>query len=246
MSITLPSFEIEIYTAWPVDSDTLLLFLPWYLDGGNYAHMKWHREYFDEKWYFAISFDPPATFNSPWDISLYTITNYLKAIQEIIEHYNKKDVIIIWHSLGGAMAVLSAKMILWIKAFVSIMAPYSFDQYADKFQSSAWQKTWLRYSKRDIDWYDETTKIEYTVPFSFVEDAGQYELVSFLQSTPIPKLFIAWLLDNQVPSVIVESAYNLSAEPKKYEVVASEHNYRLSHTSIWDINNSIDSFISSL
>ena len=246
MRLTLSSFDIELYTAWPSESENLLVFLPWYLDWWNYAHMKWHREYFGAKWYLSVSFDPPATFNSPWDISLYTITNYLNAIREVIAYYNKKNVIIIWHSLGWAMAVLAAKILPHIKAFVSMMAPYSFDQYADKFKSSERQKTWLRYSKRDVDSYSATTKIEYTVPYSFVEDACQYEGVTFLKTTKMPKMFIAGSLDNQVPPAISETAFDLCIEPKSYNLVEAEHNYRLSQKSIWDINNIIESFILSL
>lgn len=236
-----PSFNLAVYSAGNEISDTVIFFLPWYLDGGNYEHFAAHREHFAELWYLAVSFDPPSTFNSPGDIRLYTISHYLKAIEELIEYFGNKDTIVVWHSLWWAVGILAAMRFPEIKWLVSIMWPYAFEEYGKKFSDSERATTWKRYSKRDGAWY--YTNLEYTVPYSFVKDASQYETVSFLKESTMPKLFIWWSQDTSVPAWIVEQWAALSAEPKKYVLVDAEHNYRLHPTQIAEVQACIDAFI---
>lgn len=85
--LQLPSFTIATYMQGNPDAEKLALVLPGKLDTKDYAHMRSHVDFLAERGYLALSFDPAGTWESPGDISLYTLNNYLKTIDELIEHF---------------------------------------------------------------------------------------------------------------------------------------------------------------
>ena len=101
------NFKLAVYTKGNPNSAKLALVLPGRLDTKDYVHMRSHVNYMASKGYFALSFDPPGTWESPGDITLYTMTNYLKAINELIDHFDNKPTFVMGHSRGASMAILS-------------------------------------------------------------------------------------------------------------------------------------------
>ena len=113
--IKTDSFELAIYSRGNPQADKFALILPCKLDTKDYFGMIRHVNYFADRGYFALSFDPPGTWESHGDIELYTMTNYLMAINEVVKYYGNKTTIIIGHSRGGRMAVLAGTTNPYIK-----------------------------------------------------------------------------------------------------------------------------------
>src|SRR3989344_7326448 len=103
--IKTSSFELAEYQQGDTNSSKLALVLPGKLDTKDYPHMRSHVDFLAGKGYLAVSFDPPGTWESPGDISLYTMTNYLRSVNELIEHFGNKPTFVMGHSLDGALAM---------------------------------------------------------------------------------------------------------------------------------------------
>lgn len=99
------SFKLAIYSKGDKNSPRLALVLPGKLDSKDYPHMHSHVDYLAKKGYFALTFDPPGTWESPGDIKLYTMTNYIKAVNELIENFGNKPTFVMGHSFGGSIAL---------------------------------------------------------------------------------------------------------------------------------------------
>ena len=85
--IKTKSFELAILAKGNRDSKKLAILIPGRLDTKNYANFISHAEYLASRGFFAVAFDPPGTWESPGGIDLYTTTNYIKAINELIEYF---------------------------------------------------------------------------------------------------------------------------------------------------------------
>lgn len=89
--IKTKNFELAVYTKGDQDSPKLALVLPGRLDTKDYIHNTSLVDYLASQSYIALSFDPPGTWESSGNIELYTTTNYLKAVDELIEHFGNKQ-----------------------------------------------------------------------------------------------------------------------------------------------------------
>ena len=125
--ITTKSFELAIYANGSLSSNKIALVLPGKLDTKDYAHMHSHVEFLATKGYFAISFDPPGIWESSGNIKIYNMTNYLKAINELIQYYGNKPTFIMGHSRGGSMAMLAGIKNSYVTHFASLMSSYSYN-----------------------------------------------------------------------------------------------------------------------
>ena len=66
--IKTESFQLATYSQGDSESKKLALVLPGKLDTKDYSHMKSHVKYLAIMGYFALSFDPPGTWESKGDI----------------------------------------------------------------------------------------------------------------------------------------------------------------------------------
>src|SRR3989338_3016633 len=106
--IKTKTFELAVYEKGDSNSPKLAIVIPGRLDTKDYIHNTSLVDYLASRDYFALSFDPPGTWESPGDIELYTTTNYLKAVDELIEHFGTKPTLLAGHSRGGTIAMLAA------------------------------------------------------------------------------------------------------------------------------------------
>lgn len=86
MTMTLiktASFELATYTAGDPRANKVALILPGRLDTKDYVHMQSHVRHLADEGYYALSFDPPGTWESPGDLSIYTTDTYLQAVYEL-------------------------------------------------------------------------------------------------------------------------------------------------------------------
>lgn len=243
--IKTKSFELAIYSKGDPQSNKFALMLPGRVDTKDYLHIKSHVDYLASKGYFAVSFDPPGTWESPGDINLYTMTNYSKAVDEIIEYFGNKKTLVVGHSFGGSMAMFVGTTNPKVDSFVSIMSIYSYqpDVYG-RDNDKAWKENGYKVTKRDIPGSDEIK--EFKIPYSFFEDRSQYEFLSGLKTCTKPKMFIFGNNDTTVEPKYVKEAFEASSEPKMIRNIDSDHDYRKDKKFIDEINNYLGEFLEKL
>ena len=239
--IKTKSFELAVYSKGNPDSEKLAIVLPGRLDTKDYPHMHSHVEFLASKGSLALSFDPPGTWESKGDISLYSMTNYLKAINELIEHFGNKPTLLIGHSRGGSMSMLAGTTNEKVIAFVAIMGSYSYKPDTRDYPNAEWEEKGYLLNKRDIPGTDKYK--EYKLPYSFYTDQCQYDMSEKLKNCKKPKMFMYGKDDITVEPEIVKKAYKISAEPKELKEIDSDHDYRYKPNLVDEINNSIGKFL---
>lgn len=243
--IKTKSFEISTYESWDMTSWKLAIVCPGKLDSGQYAHMESHRELLASLWYFAISIDPVWTRNSPWDISLYTMSNYIQSIHEIIDFYWKENNILIGHSMGWFVSMMVGCQNDKVQALVNIMWPYENTQRkAEELLNQERKNVWYRTSRRDNIWEQE--KKEFKLPYGYIQDLVKLNADKVLSETSKPKLFIAGKKDITILPEMVKWWFDIAKDQKKYVEVDTEHDYRLSRLDIKKVEEEINAFFSGI
>ena len=234
--IKTKSFELAIYKRGDEKAEKLALCLPGRLDTKDYAHMRNHVDFLaDKKGYLALSFDPPGTWESSDDISLYTTPNYLKAINEVIEYYGNRPTITLGHSRGGSMSILAGINNDLVTRFIAIMSHYGPSERPDVEGD-------IRTSYRDLPPGTEETaeKKRFDLPMSYFDDPTRY---TGLENCTKPKLFFLGKEDDVVLPEDVREAYELAAKPKQLYELESGHDYRYRLDIINEVNQVISKFL---
>lgn len=239
--IKTKSFKLAIYARGSIESDKIALVLPGKLDSKDYAHMHSHVELLATKGYYALTFDPPGTWESDGDIGMYTLSNYYQAINEVIEYYGNKPTLIVGHSKGGSMGMLTAINNKHVTRFVAIMSkPITIDK-------SKINKEWknkgyiIHYRDTPTGFGEEET--EFKLPYSYFEDEVQYDMTDDLKKCTKPKLFIVGSEYNAINAALIKKAFESSAEPKSFYSIKSKHDYRKDKDLIKQVNEIISTFI---
>lgn len=240
--IKTKSFELATYSKGDKDSNKLALVLPGKLDTKDYVHMKSHVDFLSKMGFFALSFDPPGTWESKGDISLYNTTNYLKAIDELIEYFGKKSTFVMGHSRGGSMAMLSGISNPNITSFAAIMSFAYVKNYKDS-KNDDWKKNGFILSMRDLPPGGGPKTKKFELPYSFYEDQLQYDMTEGLRNSKKPKLFVLGKKDILVPPESVRETYGMSSDPKELYELDSIHDYRLNKKYIDEVNKVVGDFL---
>lgn len=216
----------------------LALVLPGRLDTKDYPHMLSHVDYLAGKGYLALSFDPPGTWESPGEIKLYTMTNILKAIDELITHFDNKRTVLIGHSRGGTIAILAGVKNRQVTHIVAAMSNTGASKKGEgKIENE------IEISYRDMPPNNSRNKKRFDLPLNFFEDAKQYNTLEGLKSCTKPKLFFLGRQDKIVDPKKVLRAYEAAAEPKELHELDSVHNYRRQPQVIEEVNKTIGEFL---
>ena len=238
--IKTASYELAIYAQGDPRSAKLAIVTPGRLDSKDYASMRGHVDYLAKRGYYALSFDPPGTWESPGDISLYTTTGTLQATNELIDHFGAKPTLLIGHSRGGANAMLVGVSNEHVTHFVAVLShagPTNVD--LPKPGEAAVR------SHRDLP--PGTTRTvkqkDFALPVSYFEDQAKYDATSGLKTCTKPKLFFYGTEDVLVSEASVRQLYSLSAEPKMIQGLKTEHDYRLHPEIIEEVNKTIGEFL---
>ncbi len=234
MLIKTKSFTLSTYSKGDPNSKKLALVLPGKLDSKDYAHMISHVDFLAKLGYFALSFDPPGTWESPGNISLYTTTNYLKAVDELIERFDNKPTFIMGHSRGASVSMIASSKNPHIVSYAAVMPAISETSITSRFKNV---------SMRDLPpgGGEEVKKFE--LPDSFHEDEMKYKLTPDILKSEKPKLIIAGTHDQLAPAEQVRRVfYNLSELKELYEL-DSDHDYRLNPKLIEEVNKAVGGFL---
>ncbi len=235
--IQTKSFKLAVYHQGSLDASRLALLLPGRLDTKDYPHMRSHVDFLASKGYLAVSFDPPGTWESPGDISLYTMTNYLAAINELIEHFGSKSTVLIGHSRGGTMAMLAGCRNKYVTHIVNIFGKAHTHAIPEAMKPGDSEE-----DGRDLPGDPTQFKI-YKLPYEFFADATKYDTYAEVVTCTKPKLFISGLHDTFAPPETMSEMYNISVEPKKLVTLDCDHDYRLRPEMIERVNDTISQFL---
>ena len=244
--IKTDSFEIAIYSKGDINSKKLALVLPGKLDTKDYSHMKSHVNYLASLGFFALSFDPPGTWESPGDISLYSMTNYLKSINELIKYYDNKPTFVMGHSRGASMAIVASLKNPNITAFASVFSSLNASGSWERSDTKLWKEQGYLLSKRDLPPGGGEKVKEFKIPYSFFIDQLKYNITEELSRSTKQKLFMLGKHDPLVKPEVVKELYEIASPPKELYELDSDHDYRLHPNLIEEVNEVLGKFLSKL
>lgn len=248
--IKTKNFELAVYANGDPEAKKFAIVLPGQLDTKDYPHMRSHVDFLAGQGYYALSFDPPGTWESPGEIELYTMTNYAKAIDELIEYFGNKSTFVMGHSRGGALALLAGTINNSIRSFVCLMSNYTYDpaiyiNYSERFGVKEWKERGYRLSVRNLPFNPSDTR-EFKLPYSFIEDQEQYDMLDDLKKCAKPKLFIYGKRDQLATPQVVKYQFDAAAEPKSIYELDSDHDYRLHPNLIEEVNQAVGEFLKNI
>ena len=220
------------------NASRLALLLPGRLDTKDYAHMAAHGIFLASQGFLAVSFDPPGTWGSPGDIALYTVTNYVKAVHEVIAHFGSRPAVLVGHSVGGRVAMIAGPENEAVTHSVYIMSkagPSGVD--LDRVVNDA------VVSLRDLPPGDGEPKKEFHLPLAFFKDAETFDVMEKLKEYNKPKLFIVGKKDKLIRNEEIQETFMGAGEPKELKEIDWGHDYRRSLEMIETINDLIKSFV---
>ncbi len=234
------TFELAVYAKGDENAEKIAIVLPGRLDTKDYAHCTSHVDYLASKGYYALSFDPPGTWESPGSIELHTTTNYLKAVDEVIEYFGNRPTLLVGHSRGGTVSMLATRNPSVI-GIVAVMATYG----EPSAPSEDDLKLGYHLSYRDMPPGTEKTKEQkrFELPFAYFEDGQKYDPVTVLRQLTKPKLLIYGDNDSFTKPERVKEVFEAIPEPKMLHEVSSEHDYRLQAEVIDEVNTVIGEFL---
>ena len=235
------SFELAVYEKGDEASPKLAIVIPGRLDTKDYIHNTSLVDYLGEHGYHAVSFDPPGTWESPGGMGLYTTTNCIKAVEELIEYFGSKPTVLIGHSRGGTVAMLAGPKNPYVTGIIPIFSYYGApsDPEPERIENGA------LVSYRDLPPGTERTKEQkrFDIPLAYFEDGVQYDALPALKTYTKPKLFFYGSEDVMNDPEDVQTAYEESAEPKEIHGIRSEHDYRLHPEAVEEVNRTISEFL---
>ncbi len=235
------SFELAVYSRGDPSSPKLAIVIPGRLDTKDYVHNTSLVDYLASRDYLALSFDPPGTWESTGGIELYTTTNYLKAVDELIEHFGNKPTLLAGHSRGGTIAMLAGPKNPHVTHFIPIFSYYGAP--SDPEEERIVNGSVISY--RDLPPGTTKTKEQkkFELPLNYFEDGKQYDALPSLRTCTKPKLFFYGTEDDMNDPEDVKKAYEETAEPKMIHAVNSDHDYRYHPEATAEVNRVIGEFL---
>lgn len=238
--IKTDNFQLAINSNGNPNSEKLAICIPGRLDTKNYANFTSHLEYLGSQGFYAIAFDPPGTWDSPGGIDLYTTTNYIKAVNELIEHFGNKPTLLLGHSRGGAVSILASPNPN-VTGIVLIMAAYD----DPTPPNSEEVKKGFKVSFRDLPPGDKKTKKQkrFELPVNYWKDGEKYDVMGALKSCTKPKLLFYGTDDEFYTPEEIQEIYDAIPEPKILHELNSDHDYRYHPEIIEEVNKVVGEFL---
>ncbi len=243
--IQTKSYKLAVYEKGDANAFRLAVVLPGRLETKDYIHVESHVNVLSELGFHAVAFDPPGSWQSAGAIEDYTVTNYLNALNELIEYYGNKPTFLVGHSLGGSIAALTGESNAHVTAFVGLMSLADGPRVTE---DPDWKTDGKIVFFRDLPPGDRHTaeQKQYDLPYSFFEDALTHQTRIALQTCDKPKLFIIGKYDTQNQTSQTPEIYTTIAEPKQLVEIESPHGYRYSKSIISQINKLLKEFVEQL
>ena len=200
------------------------ILLPGFLDSKDYGGMVGLAADLRGAGFTTIRFDATGTWASEGSPDEYSLTQRLADVDSVIayvkESYGTTGILLAGHSMGCRVSFLAADRHPEVIGIISIMGG------ATMSTAVTWQKDIKKVDRRDLPGNPEQF-IQYSLPYSFVEDTMRYDAMAALHRLRIPILFIAGEQDVLVPPAKIKEVYDKANEPKKFVIIPGiGHDYR--------------------
>lgn len=217
----------------------LALLLPGFLDSPDYLHMITFEKRLNELGYTTERLDPCGLWKTG-DIKNYTITNYLKQINETVNSHksqNPEEILLVGHSMGGFMAIIAGSKIKEVTKIVSLCAP------PDRIKSAEdWNGKEFRHSERDLP--DNPQKFRaFDVPYSFAEDGLKYSAVEEVKKIHKPIMIFIALDDIVCPPELTQELVSNAKNPYVVRQKNMGHDFRHSQKECNIVMAEIEKFL---
>lgn len=253
MKIASGKFSLDATVHKPRKSNGVLaVLLPGFLDTKDYQHLVLLGNALAKAGYVVIRFDPVGTWHSSGAEKDYSMTQYLRDVRSVIIWAKKRwtvtGIILLGHSMGGRIALLSAAKIPGVLVVVAIMTQMTFSSsqtLRGKAIREKWRASGFRNSVRDIP---GTRKFRtFHTPIRFLRDSEKYAARRTFRKFFVPKLFLAGTRDMIAPPKVVSALYRLTDGPKKFQLIQGiGHDYRHSKKEIAVVNRHILDFLATV
>lgn len=240
--IKTPSFTLSIYSQGNPNAEKLAVVIPGKLDSKDFAHIRSHVEFLASKGFYAVTFDPPGTWESEGYGNAYTMSNYLKAIDEVIEYFGGRPTLLVGHSRGGKNTIIAGSTNPQILAYVAIMCTLP-NKEDIKPVDEEWKERGYDITFRALPPGTGPKIKELRLPYSFYEDQIKYFVTEEIKNCQKPKMFVMGKKDTIVPPEKLLGTYNQLSEPKELHEVDSDHDYWYHPEIIEQINQLLGDFI---
>lgn len=241
MIIKTKSLKLAANVKGNKNSKKLALVLPGRLDTKDYECFNSHLEFLASKGFLALSFDPPGTWESPGGIELFTTTNYIKAVNELIELHGNKPTLLLGHSRGGAVAAIDGSKNPAVIEIVTIAESFGTPSPPSKEEL----KSGIHMSYRDFPpGTQKTTKQKsFKLPLSYFEDGEKYNDAESLKTCRKPKL-IFYAKDDEFNSPKeVKRIFDSLPQPKELHELDCNHDYRYNPKMVEKVNEILGRFL---
>ena len=241
VTIQTSSFTLAAHVKGNQDAPKLALVLPGRLDTKDYIHMTSLVDFLANRGYLAVTFDPPGTWDSPGGIDIYSTTNYIKAISELIEYFGSRPTVLLGHSRGGTATIQAGAANPAVTAIVPIAASYG----APTPPGGEAMAAGVLRERRDIPPGSSRTaeQREFLLPMAYFQDGAQYNSIPILESCTKPKLLIYCDEDEFTPPEKVEALFEKIPDPKMLHKLHSKHDYRLRQDLLDEVNKVVGEFL---
>ena len=215
------------------------LLLPGSLDSPDYLHLKTFDKRLTEMGYIVERLDLGGLWETG-SAENYTITNSLKQIKERIDSYkdqNPSEILLLGHSRGALTAIIAGARMPEVTKIVALCSPVDIRNSINK-----WTIGEPRISKRDLP-EDPTKFREFSVPYSYLEDALKYSAVEEVKKINKPlMIFMAMDDDTVLPSDIEKIVANANS-PYVVRQPDMGHDFRKSQAQCDIVMDEIEKFL---
>lgn len=241
MIVRTKSFKLAINFRGDLKAKRLALALPGRLDSKDYDCFNRHINYLSKKSFYSVSFDPPGTWESPGGVGLFTTTNYIKAVNEMIDYYGNKPTLLLGHSRGGATAVLAGTKNENVIGLVLINPSLGTPSPPD----AETLRTGVYIDHRDLPPGIKRTKMKkrFVLSLEYFEDGKKYDDAKVLTTCKKPKIIFYATKDEFNTPQEVEKVFALIPKPKELRQIDCTHDYRLYPDVVEKINEETGLFI---
>lgn len=218
----------------------LAILCPGYLDTKDYPHLISHAALLAEVGYVVVRFDPTGIWESSGEVADYSVSQYFSDVKAIVDHMTMQntfsEIVLLGHSLGGAIAILYASQDPRVTSVVGLM-PSSLHK-EDALSYKHWNEKGIRYSQRDVPGSD--SQREFAVPYGFAEDQARYSVLGAARTLEIPLYLLAGALDDAITPQEVRTIFDAAHEPKQLVILEGiGHDYRHNAADLDIVNNAI-------
>lgn len=238
--IQTKTFKLATVVKGDINSDKVAILLPGRLDTKDYVNFQSHLDYLSNLGFLTVSFDPPGTWESPNQIG-FTTTNYIRAVNELIEYYGNKPTFLFGHSRGGQTAILVSCLNDSVIGFAVVNSSFGPPTPPDPKKI----KDGYLVEKRDLLPGDKRTveKKEFYLSLEYFEDGQKYDCLPLLKKCTKPKLIMHGKRDEFNSLNEVMKIFNEIPDPKVFCELDTDHDYRLHAEVIDEVNKKIGEFV---